>query len=59
MANETYGKHMVWMIDPRTNNEIGIGYSTLAEAEAEAVKLADVGYKVLRIAPTALPKPNT
>ena len=59
MASDTFGKHMVWTVDPRTNNEIGIGYSTLAEAEAEAVKLADVGYKVLRIAPTALPKPNS
>ena len=58
MAKEVFGKHMVWTVDPRTKNEIGIGYSSLAEAEAEAVKLAEVGYKILRITPTTLPKPN-
>lgn len=59
MANEVFGKHMVWTIDPRTQTEIGIGYSTLAEAQAEAVKLENVGYKILRITPTSLPKPNS
>jgi hypothetical protein len=59
MANEVFGKHMVWTVDPRTQAEIGIGYSTLAEAQAEAVKLENVGYKILRITPTSLPKPNS
>lgn len=59
MANEVFGKHMVWTVDPRTNAEIGIGYSSLTEAQAEAVKLENVGYKILRITPTSLPKPNS
>ena len=59
MTKEAFGKHMVWTVDPRTQAEIGIGYSSLAEAQAEAVKLENVGYKILRIAPTSLPKPNS
>ncbi len=59
MSNEAFGKHMVWTVDPRTQSEIGIGYSSLAEAQAEAVKLEQVGYKILRISPTSLPKPNS
>lgn len=59
MTNTTFGKHMVWTVDPRTKNEIGIAYSSLAEAEAEAIKLEHVGYKILRIVPTSLPKPNS
>ncbi|WP_422009599.1 hypothetical protein [Reyranella sp.] len=54
-----FGKHMVWTIDPRTKSEIGIGYSSLVEAQAEAVKLEQVGYTILRISPTTLPKPNS
>ena len=54
-----FGKHMVWAIDPRTKSEIGIGYSSLAEALAEAVKLEHVGYKILRTVTTTLPKPNS
>lgn len=54
-----FGKHMVWTVDPRTKSEIGIGYSSLVEAQAEAVKLEQVGYKILRISPTTLPKPNS
>ncbi len=54
-----FGKHMVWTVDPRTQSEIGIGYSSLVEAQAEAVKLEQVGYKILRITPTTLPKPNS
>lgn len=59
MTKESFGKHMVWTIDPRTQAEIGIGYSSLAEAQAEAVKLENVGYRILRITPTTLPKPNS
>ncbi|HQS15646.1 hypothetical protein [Reyranella sp.] len=54
-----FGKHMVWTVDPRTQSEIGIGYSSLVEAQAEATKLEQVGYKILRITPTTLPKPNS
>ena len=46
-------------VDPRTQSEIGIGYSSLVEAQAEAVKLEQVGYKILRISPMTLPKPNS
>jgi hypothetical protein len=59
MAKDTFGKHMVWTLNPRTQMEIGIGYSSLTEAEAEAVKLEQGGYKILRITPTTLPKPNS
>jgi hypothetical protein len=59
MAKDTFGKHMVWTLNPRTQIEIGIGYSSLTEAEAEAVKLEQGGYKILRITPTTLPKPNS
>ncbi len=52
MSNEAFGKHMVWTVDPRTKSEIGIGYSSLVEAQAEASKLEQVGYKILRISPT-------
>jgi len=59
MSNEAFGKHMVWTVDPRTKSEIGIGYSSLVEAQAEAAKLEQVGYTILRIVPTSLPKPNS
>ena len=59
MTKEAFGKHMVWTVNPHTQAEIGIGYSRLAEAQAEAVKLENVGYKILRILPTSLPKPNS
>ena len=58
MAKDVFGKHMVWTEHPTTKNQIGIGYSSLTEAEAEAVKLEQQGYKILRISPTTLPKPN-
>lgn len=50
---------MVWTEHPATKAHIGIGYSSLAEAEHEAVKLGEAGYKILRITPTTLPKPNS
>ena len=54
MSNQAFGKHMVWTVDPRTQSEIGIGYSSLVEAQAEAVKLEQVGYKILRISRLAV-----
>jgi hypothetical protein len=59
MTKQALGKHMVWTIAPGATTEVGLGYSSLAEAEAEAEKLSQRGYKVLRIAPTTLPKPNS
>ncbi|HEX9557749.1 MAG TPA: hypothetical protein VF991_14735 [Reyranella sp.] len=59
MTKEVFGKHMVWTEHPTTRAHIGIGYSSLAEAEHEAVKLEHAGYKILRITPTTLPKPNS
>jgi hypothetical protein len=59
MANEVFGKHMVWTEHPTTKAQIGIGYSSFAEAEHEAGKLEEQGYKILRIVPTTLPKPNS
>ena len=56
---EVFGKHMVWTEHPTTKLQIGIGYSSLKEAEHEAVKLEHAGYKILRITPTTLPKPNS
>jgi hypothetical protein len=35
-----------------------MGYSTLAEAEVQAVVLKNAGYTILRIVPMSLPKPN-
>ena len=49
MTKDVFGKHMVWTEHPTTKNQIGIGYSSLTEAEAEAVKLEQQGYKILRI----------
>ncbi|MGD9879615.1 MAG: hypothetical protein AB7F22_10805 [Reyranella sp.] len=59
MAQQVFGKHMVWTVAPGGTAEVGLGYSSLAEAQAEAVKLGERGYKILRIVPTALPKPNS
>ena len=47
MTKDVFGKHMVWTEHPTTKNQIGIGYSSLTEAEAEAVKLEQAGYKIL------------
>ena len=59
MTQKALGKHVVWTVAPGASTEIGLGYSSLVEAEAEAVKLSQRGYKVLRIVPTTLPKPNS
>jgi len=59
MTHNAFGKHMVWTVAPGATTEVGLGFSSLAEAEAEAVKLGQRGYKILRIVPTTLPKPNS
>jgi hypothetical protein len=59
MARDASGKHMIWARAPGTTAEVGIGYSSLAEAMAEAENLKRIGYKILRIKPITLPKPNS
>jgi hypothetical protein len=59
MMQDPSAKHMVWALPPGARAEIGFGYSSLPEAEMEAEKLKRVGYKILRIRPIALPKPNS
>ena len=59
MTEEVFGKHMVWTEHRMTKAQVGIGYSSFAEAEHEARKLEEQGYKILRIVPMALPKPNS
>jgi hypothetical protein len=59
MTRDPSAKHMVWAVPPGARAEVGFGYSSLAEAEMEAKKLKRMGYKVLRIRPIALPKPNS
>ena len=58
MTNEVFGKHMVWTEHPTTKLQLGIGYSSLKEAERESVKLEQAGYKILKITPMELPIPN-
>jgi hypothetical protein len=58
MTNDTIGKHMVWTERPGSKEQLGMGYSTLAEAEVQAVVLKNAGYTILRIVPMSLPKPN-
>jgi hypothetical protein len=58
MAKDVLGKHMVWARAPGATAPIGLGYSSRTEAEAEAEKLKRTGYKILRIKPITLPKPN-
>jgi len=58
MAKEdVVGKHMVWVEKP-VGKRIGITYSTLKEAEHEAINLERNGYTIIEIVPTSLPKPN-
>lgn len=59
MTQDPSAKHMVWAFPPGARAEMGFGYSSLPEAEMEAEKLKRIGYKVLRIRPMALPKPNS
>ncbi|SKA38262.1 hypothetical protein SAMN02745126_06032 [Enhydrobacter aerosaccus] len=58
-GKDTSGKHMVWAKGPDAGAEIGLGYSSLTEAQAEAEKLEQRGYTILRISPITLPKPNS
>lgn len=57
MTNSTSNKHMVWVEKP-IGNRIGIGYSTLKEAQHQSLALERDGYKVIEITAASLPKPN-
>ena len=57
MAKDIVGKHMVWVEKP-AGKRISVTYSTLDEAEDQAVALERMGYTVIEIVPTSLPKPN-
>lgn len=57
MAKDIVGKHMVWVEKP-AGKRISVTYSTLKEAEDQAVALERMGYTVIEIVPTSLPKPN-
>jgi len=57
MTATAIGKHMVWVEKPK-GRRIGIAYSTLKEAQLQAVSLERDGYTVIEIVPTSLPKPN-
>jgi len=57
MAKDIVGKHMVWVEKP-VGTRLGITYSTLKEAELEAIKLERNGYTIIEIVPTTLPRPN-
>ena len=48
---------MVWVEKP-PGTRIGIGYSTLKEAQDQTVALERDGYKIIEIVQTSLPKPN-
>jgi hypothetical protein len=51
---------MVWaLLLGEARAEIGFGYSSLPETQIEAEKSKRMGYKILRIKPIALPKPNS
>jgi hypothetical protein len=58
MTNSTSSKHLVSFEMPNTGKRIGVAYSTLKEAQLQAVSLTRDGYKVLGIEPMDLPKPN-
>ena len=58
MTKNPSAKHMVWALPLGARAESGFGYSSLPEAQMEAEKLKRMGYKVVRIRPMALPKPN-
>lgn len=58
MTTTAIGKHMVWVEKPKGGRRIGIAYSTLKEAQLQAVSLERDGYSVIEILPTSLPKPN-
>jgi hypothetical protein len=58
MMQDPSAKHMVWALPPGARAEMGFGYSSLPEAQMEAENLKRMGYKVVRIGPITLPKPN-
>jgi hypothetical protein len=57
MATSTSTKHMVWVEKP-IGTRIGIGYSTLKEAQHQSLALERAGYTIIGIVETTLPKPN-
>ena len=57
MAKDIGGKHMVWVEKP-PGKRISVTYSTLKEAQHQAVMLERDGYAIIEIVPTSLPKPN-
>lgn len=57
MAKESIGKHMV-LIEKPMGRRISMTYSTLKEAEDQAVSLERAGYTIIEILPTTLAKPN-
>ena len=58
MTNSTSLKHLVCMERPGGAGRLSIAYSTLKEADAQAIALARNGYTILEIVPMELPKPN-
>ena len=57
MAKDIVGKHMVWVEKP-AGKRISVTYSTLKEAQDQSIALERMGYTVIEIVPTSLPKPN-
>jgi hypothetical protein len=57
MSNSTSSKHSVQVENP-LGRTLSVAYSTLKEAQDQAVALERAGYKILGISPSSLPKPN-
>ena len=57
MTKDIVGKHMVWIEKP-AGKRLSMTDSTLKEAQDQAVALERMGYNIIEIVPTSLPKPN-
>jgi len=57
MTDSTSVKHFVQVEKP-AGKFLSIAYSTLKEAQHQALSLERAGYKIHGIVPTSLPKPN-
>lgn len=57
MTSSTSNKFSV-RVENRNGMQLGIAYSTLKEAQHQAVALERDGYKILEIVQTSLPIPN-
>jgi hypothetical protein len=57
MVTSTSSKHFVRVEKP-AGKTLSIAYSTLKEAQHQAIALERDGYKILEIGSTSLPKPN-